>query len=495
MIKILVIQFYISLLILPVAAYQNPLSSVTNAAGYAADPCVIKWMGKYYLYHTDNYAVFESEDLVNWTNRGRWASTNILGSFFWAPDPFYYNGTFYLYWSKPSGSHTIVTASSPLGPFQVFAENVYPGIDGSVFMDDDGQMYFSYAGSGGFWFDRMSSPTTFAHEPRHLTACVVQLPDEGNWTEGPQIFKINGNYFSNYCGTNWRSPTYQVHAARGNSILDLLPQNNNPLIANLTGTWTGTGHNYVILGPDLMTYYTVYHARQTGASGDARKLMLDRLWIDMETGMLSTNGPTFTEQPDPWLPGWSDDFDRLSIGSQWLSKGGAVWNIVSPGSVRGDSRGAHSWAILESAIHTNNFFIAEFYVKFIEQGTTSPYPRCGVFVGYDGEQNGLALFIDPLNNRLSSYALRGMTPGEWFHSDPLPEDWDHRQWHTLRIARLNEKIDIYIDNMLRISRPLEMNGGSIGFILEDCVADFGWTAFSNCLDCPIGGIGNAWFLY
>src|SRR5512143_1520921 len=57
--------------------YRNPLMNVGNAAGYAADPCVLKWMGKYYLYHTDNYHVFESSDLVNWTDVGRWTPTNL----------------------------------------------------------------------------------------------------------------------------------------------------------------------------------------------------------------------------------------------------------------------------------------------------------------------------------------------------------------------------------------------------------------------------------
>ena len=71
----------------------------------------------------------------------------------------------------------------------------------------------------------------------------------------------------------------------------------------------------------------------------------------------------------------------------------------------------------------------------------------------------------------------------WVNSAPLPGDWDHTAWHNLRIAKRVTTFEVFLDNMLKISRILDIDGGRIGFILEDCHADFGWCAFSSWDDC------------
>ena len=484
---IVCLVLFVVLIAVSVNAYQNPFE---NLGWWSADPCVFRWMGKYYLYYTMSYNVFESEDLVNWSNRGRWASTDVLGTYFWAPEVFYYNGVFYMYWSNPYQIHTILTSSSPLGPFQVVDDNAYSGIDGDVFMDDDGQLYFVIAGDGGIWYDTMNSPTSFAGSPSQLTSCVVELPGEGQWTEGAQIFKIDGDYYMTYCGTDYLSPTYQIHAAQGDSVATLSPQGNNPIIANPTGTWTGTGHNYVFLGPDLITYYTFYHALSTSS----RKLMLDRLWVN-NSGNLCSNGPTFHEQPNPELPDWSDAFDRTVIGPDWSNEGGGSWTISTQGSVQGDSRGQVSWARLVTALETAHDCVAEFHVKLVASGTTSTTPQYGVVVGHETALNGLSVFIDPSSNRLSSHGLQEGIDMDWNHSSSPPTDWDHTQWHVLRVKKIGTRFKVFIDEMLKIERELEIDGGKIGFILEDCQADFGWTAFSNCYGCVVSGVRDELWRY
>jgi beta-xylosidase len=108
----------------PAVAYQNPLWDVVNELEYAADPFVLRWQGKYYLYLTDNYHVYSSDNLVDWTDAGRWISSNPLGTFFWAPTVLYDNGIFYLYYSGPGGGHDLLTSDSPLGPFTLVQRDV-----------------------------------------------------------------------------------------------------------------------------------------------------------------------------------------------------------------------------------------------------------------------------------------------------------------------------------------------------------------------------------
>src|SRR5262249_18573437 len=144
----------------PAPAYQNPITLPNSYE--LPDPCVIRHQGKYYLYGTKVTAnginCWESADLVNWTHRG--AVTPSTPQHQSAPDVFYYNGTFYMYISNQGHQHYVLTSSSPTGPFSVVRTNWCPSIDGSAFMDDNGQMWFSWASPGGITYRPMSNPLT-----------------------------------------------------------------------------------------------------------------------------------------------------------------------------------------------------------------------------------------------------------------------------------------------------------------------------------------------
>ena len=94
--------------------YQNPVTQ-------GADPFILLHDGKYYHYATndpDGYRVLESEDLVNWTDRGYcFHKDNVQGDrWFWAPEIKEKNGKFYMVYS--SEEHLgVAVADSPLGPF------------------------------------------------------------------------------------------------------------------------------------------------------------------------------------------------------------------------------------------------------------------------------------------------------------------------------------------------------------------------------------------
>src|SRR5436853_7569425 len=77
--------------------YRNPLLPEREMA----DPDVIRFNGKYFLYATSDtrgYEVFASDDLVNWRRQG-WAFEDPRGGA-WAPDVFHdkRDGKFYLYY-------------------------------------------------------------------------------------------------------------------------------------------------------------------------------------------------------------------------------------------------------------------------------------------------------------------------------------------------------------------------------------------------------------
>ena len=129
--------------------YRNPIAN-------GADPFILPWDGKYYLYSTnspDGYIVFESEDLMHWENKGLCLETgNVYGApvakrGFWAPEIYRIDGRFYMLYTV-AGNIGVAVADSPLGPFQKYSEGfLFPdrlAIDANLLIDDDGQMYIYY---------------------------------------------------------------------------------------------------------------------------------------------------------------------------------------------------------------------------------------------------------------------------------------------------------------------------------------------------------------
>ena len=101
--------------------YRNPIIPHIGPA----DPAVIRFRGKYYLYPTwdgRGYDVFVSDDLVHWEQKPKCFVDDRGGA--WAPDVFWNekgDGKFYLYFTvdNPAGGKLmgVAQADGPLGPF------------------------------------------------------------------------------------------------------------------------------------------------------------------------------------------------------------------------------------------------------------------------------------------------------------------------------------------------------------------------------------------
>ena len=191
--------FYLAILLL--INYQlisqdldNPLILEDEWPGYAiGDPYVLKHRGVFYLYcSTKNSETgikcWSSRDLINWSYQGL-CSTDAITKGAYAPEVFYWNGTFYMYTSPEGNGHYVLSGTSPTGPFEVITSNLGKSIDGSVFIDDDGSWYFYHASPSGIKGCSMSGPTSIGPS--------IELKAQMNqsWTEGPCVFKRNGKYY------------------------------------------------------------------------------------------------------------------------------------------------------------------------------------------------------------------------------------------------------------------------------------------------------------
>lgn len=194
---------------------------------FTADPSARVCEGKIFLYPShdilagegrgrigwfcmEDYHVFSSDNLVDWTDLGvivsqdRVSWVNAKSYSMWAPDCIYRDGKYYFYFpsfAKDSSygrgfSIGVAVSDKPYGPFVPQAAPIkgVNGIDPNPFIDKDGQAYLYWAMRGKMCVSKLkNNMLELASEP-----LVIQgLPDKG-LKEGPYMFERNGVYYLTY---------------------------------------------------------------------------------------------------------------------------------------------------------------------------------------------------------------------------------------------------------------------------------------------------------
>jgi beta-xylosidase len=183
---------------------NNPILSSTIGTRYIRDPFIIRGNdGVFHLLGTDNWSsrsivIYDSLDLISWTNERLIEVAPDGGTFAWAPEAFYDHaaGTYYVYFaSNPvDGIHKMYyattsdfkTFSSP-APFYDPGTNCY-AIDGTISsFGDMFYMFFKYSDPGptGAGIQRVESDD-IAGPWNNRTGPLTDVD-----VEGPTLFKNN----------------------------------------------------------------------------------------------------------------------------------------------------------------------------------------------------------------------------------------------------------------------------------------------------------------
>ncbi len=193
--------------------FKNPI-----IPGFYPDPSICRVGDDYYLVNSTftyfpGIPVFHSRDLVNWRqlcyamDRPDQLVMDDLdhNAGIYAPTIRYHNGIFYIICTNVASiGNFIITAKDPSGPWSdPYILNDAPGIDPSLFFDDDGKVYYtgtadspgggSYYGDNEIWL-------------RELDLSTMQLTGErfglwrgalknALWAEGPHLYKIGRYYY------------------------------------------------------------------------------------------------------------------------------------------------------------------------------------------------------------------------------------------------------------------------------------------------------------
>lgn len=242
-------------------AYLEEISFTTSKV-YAeltlADPYILLYDEMYYAYGTNSdngIEVYVSRDLKEWRKQDRLAlhkDDSFGNKWFWAPEVYYVNEKFYMYYSAEE--HICVAiADSPLGPFrQPVKKPMFEGeraIDNSLFIDDNGKAYlfFDRFNDGlNIWVAELENDLmTIKAETLHPCIRVSQTWEQV-WprvNEGPFVIKHNGLYYMTYSANSYESQFYGIGCATATDIMgEWLKYPNNPLLQK-PGDLVGVGHN------------------------------------------------------------------------------------------------------------------------------------------------------------------------------------------------------------------------------------------------------------
>ncbi len=333
--------------------FKNPI-----IPGFYPDPSICRVDEDYYLVtstfeYFPGVPIFHSRDLVNWKQIGhvldRPSQLNLNGipcsRGIYAPTIRYHNGIFYMITTfvesrKGLRRDFYVTAEDPSGPWSdPNWLGTTPGIDPSLFFDDDGKVYYT----------ANRQPPDGQEYPKHMEIYLQELDLESKqligdkyslWDgalknahaqEAPHLYKVNGWYYLMIAegGTGF---THAVTIARSKSVFGPYESaKTNPI---LTHRHLGREHLISNIGhADIVEtqkgdWWMVClgsrpyggHYRNLGRETFLVSLIWENEWpvINPGKGIVEVESafPDLEEEIWPKAPE-RDDFDSTTLSLQW----------------------------------------------------------------------------------------------------------------------------------------------------------------------------------
>jgi hypothetical protein len=292
------------------AGAQNPLIRDQ----YSADPTARVFDGKVYIYPShdilatpghgrlawfcmEDYHVFSSANLTDWTDHGKilsqqtvpWADSTAYSM--WAPDCVFKNGKYYFYFPAPPTAKVnsrgfkigVATSNTPYGPFTPLPDPIagVQGIDPNVFIDKSGQAYLYWA-QGNIYAAKLKDNMTELDSAQQI---IANLPEKG-LKEGPFMFERKGIYYLTY--PHVENKTERLEYATSKSPMGPFKFTGVIMDESASGCWT----NHQSIVEFKNQWYLFYHDNQLSPKFDkARSIKADSLFFN-EDGTIRRVSPT-----------------------------------------------------------------------------------------------------------------------------------------------------------------------------------------------------------
>ncbi|MDP9070897.1 MAG: glycoside hydrolase family 43 protein [Actinomycetota bacterium] len=487
------------------STFRNPVHGSS-----LADPFVLKFNGHYYAYGTptvgDGLPVLRSTDLVSWVPVSDAAvEPPPPGQAHWAPEVAYRNGRFHLYYSTggPEGEGhqlRVATGRSPAGPFDdpvVLDPEEQFTIDAHPFRDDDGQWYLFYCRDflhgepvgTGVVVDRLVDMSTLAgeavtvmrpHAEWHIYERSRRWYDRvWDWytVEGPFVTKHDGRYWCFYSGGAWRAESYGISSAVAGRPLgpfEPLPSADGAdVLRTVPGAMIGPGHGGLVLAPDNVAEYLVYHAWDPQLTG--RYPCVDRLvWAE---GRPTSPGPRPDPQPRPPDPDFRDLFDqgegRPVDPASWRVEG--RWRLGAEELVQPDPE-RPATAVLRFDAPASYLFEVNLALRSGVAGGAA----YGAFASYLDGATHTAVVVQPDADRVAWRSVRGGAPAGEGVVGRIRGDFAATAYHRLVLRRDGSGVQVTLDDLVVGSVPARhAAGGAVGLFTGRAAAAFAGVSLTD----------------
>lgn len=279
----------------------------------AHDPVIARYGNQWYVYCTGSrIRMKRSANGTDWSDIGSalpaipsWVSQfvpNFSGSDVWAPDIFYYNGTYYLYYAVSTFGSNVsaigLATNKTLNPsesgyswqdqgmvIRSTSSNNYNCIDPNIVLDKDGSPWLSF---GSFWSGIKLVKLDPATMKPAVGATLYSIASRSNTAlEAPFIVYRNGYFyqfvsFDSCCqGVN---STYKIMVGRSQNLTGPYVDKNGTSMTSGGGTlidggstrWKGPGHCAVYQSGN--TAILVNHAYDAQSNGFATLQIRSLYW-------------------------------------------------------------------------------------------------------------------------------------------------------------------------------------------------------------------------
>lgn len=512
--------------------FTNPIRATTS------DPYIVRAGGYYYMTSTDGcdagwMCVWKSPTLTGFGTAEKhdvWRipSGAANSAEVWAPEIHRIGGHFYIYYTAGAGAaHRmyVLTATSddPTGAY-VEADTGHPSgqlaessgqwaIDPSVFTGADGNLYAVWSGWRGTSDTAQRIYIAPMSDPLHISGDRVELsaptrpwetvgnpdqPDQGSVgyfpvNEGPVGFRHGGKtyitYSASFCGT--RSYAVGLLTNAGGDPLDAAAWGKTGPIFKYHGGVIGSASFQPVTSPDGTADWFIVHDNTTGCD-PGRRLRAQPLYWDPRDGSpllgypvddgvalpLPSGEPGSSPNTNPYASGWGDAFGDAGEGDTTHGRRTGDWTVTDPHTASLASTGGTAWTQLFYAANPNyESFTVSADVRWRATGTTSAYPKYGIYASYADRNNHVEVFIDRQYHVLATHAVVQGVDQPWQNS-ALPAGFDPAQYHTIRVVKSGAAYTFYLDNAQSQHRvfsgatfPVLLNGQP-GLVTEDTAADY-----------------------
>jgi GH43 family beta-xylosidase len=251
------------------------------------DILAVEGKGRVGWFCMEDYHVFSSANLSDWTDHGMIVTQNKVpwvrpdSYSMWAPDCIERDGKYYFYF--PTAARDTITygsgftigvavADKPEGPFVPEATPIkgVRGIDPNVFIDKDGQAYL-YWSAGNIYAAKLKSNM---RELDSEVKTLAELPTKG-LKEGPYMLERNGIYYLTY--PHVENKIERLEYAIADNPLGPFKVTGVVMDESASGCWTN--HHSIFQFRDQ--WYLFYHDRDYSPRFDkARSIRLDSLFFN-----------------------------------------------------------------------------------------------------------------------------------------------------------------------------------------------------------------------